>query len=122
MVSLNLLALVSTYMLPIGCVLYKRLTHQTLPMSRWSLGKFGLPINAFAVCYCAFTLVFSCFPESVPTTPDSANWAPLVWGIVSLGSTVLDVVHGKRVYKPPVVFVEAEDGGRVGNLIELQKV
>ena len=53
-----------------------------------------------------FIVVFSCFPDSIPTKPASANWAPLVWAAVILGALVMYMVHGKRVYTPPVVFVE----------------
>ncbi|KAL8707982.1 MAG: hypothetical protein Q9220_007062 [cf. Caloplaca sp. 1 TL-2023] len=123
MVSLNLLALVSTYMLSIGCVLLKRVKRESLPPARWSLGRAGLPINAFAVGYCAFIVVFSCFPESVPTSTGSANWAPLVWGVVILVALAMFLVHGKRVYTPPVIFVEADSGdGQVGGSVGVQKV
>lgn len=117
MVSLNLLALVSTYMLSIGCVLLKRIRHQDLPPARWSLGRFGLAINAFAVAYCAFIMVFSCFPTFVPTTVGDANWAPLVWGVVIIGAVLMYAAHGRRVYTAPVLFVEAEHDGFIGRAI-----
>jgi choline transport protein len=78
-VSLTLIALLSTYMLSIGCILRKRLLGEELPISRWSLGRFGTAINAFAFLYSGFAIVFSCFPPSVPVTPSTVNWAPLVW-------------------------------------------
>lgn len=117
MVSLNLLALVSTYMLSIGCVLLKRIRRQDLPPARWNLGRFGLAINAFAVAYCAFIIVFSCFPTFVPTTVGDANWAPLVWGVVIIGALLMYAAHGRRVYTAPVLFVEAEHDGLIGRAI-----
>ncbi|KAK5215529.1 polyamine transporter tpo5 [Exophiala xenobiotica] len=63
-ISLTLLALLSTYMLSIGCVCLKRIRGETLPPARWSLGRYGLAINLFAVFYSAFAIVFSCFPEA----------------------------------------------------------
>ena len=109
-------------MLSIGCVLLKRIQHQELPPARWSLGKYGLPINAFAVAYCAFVIIFSCFPTSVPTTMGDANWAPLVWGAVIVGAFIMYAAHGRRVYTAPVIFVETEEGGRIGGSIGIQKV
>jgi choline transport protein len=50
-VSLTLLALLSTYMISIGCVLRKRLLGEELPPACWSLGRFGIPIHAFAFLY-----------------------------------------------------------------------
>lgn len=113
-VSLNLLALLSTYMLAIGCVLRKRILREELPFARWSLGKFGLPINLFAFCYCFFVIVFSCFPTEVPVTLETANWAPVVWVGVILLAAVLYIMHGRRNYTPPVIFVEGRKVAGVG--------
>lgn len=117
-VSLTLLALLSTYIISIGCVLRKRLLGETLPKARWSLGRFGVPINAFALFYCGFVLVFACFPSQVPVTLMTANWAPLVWiGVMGFAGVVY-MVHGKKYYTAPVVFVE----GKRANDVELQGV
>jgi choline transport protein len=115
-VSLSLLGLLSTYMLSIGCVLLKRLKNEPLPPARWSLGRYGLAINAFAFCYCAFVIVFSCFPVSVPVTLETANWAPLVWVGAIVLAFVVYFLHGKKHYTAPVLFVE----GRKEEGIELQ--
>lgn len=72
-VSLSLLALLSTYMISIGCVMLKRIRGEPLPHARWSLGRWGLPINAFAFAYSGFVMVWSCFPSAVPVTTGSAN-------------------------------------------------
>ena len=112
-VSLNLLALMSTYMLSIGCITLKRLRGEPLPHARWSLGKYGLPINIFAFFYSAFAVVLSCFPSGLPVDTSSANWAPAVWGGVGLLSVVTYFLHGRKHYTPPVIFVE---GKRLGGL------
>lgn len=110
-ISLTLLALLSTYMLSIGCVALKRLRGERLPPARWSLGRFGLPINVFAFVYCGFAIVFSCFPGSLPVDTSTANWAPAVWaGVIVLG-IVTYVLHGKRHFTAPVVFVEGKRTG-----------
>lgn len=140
-VSLTLLALLSTYMLSIGCVLRKRLLGEPLPPARWSLGRFGTPVNGFAFCYCGFVIVFSCFPTELPVDTGSANCklsfprsakspfkaqlltarilgAPAVWVGVMLLSGLIYVLHGRRVYTPPVVFIE----GKRAEGMELQGV
>lgn len=105
-VSLILLALLSTYMISIGCVLLQRVRKQQLPPARWSLGRWGLPVNAFAFLYSAFVMVFCAFPNTLPVTASTANWAPLLWaGVVALAAAVY-LVHGRRAYTPPVAFVE----------------
>lgn len=105
-VSLSLLALLSTYMISIGCVLLRRIKGQPLPHARWSLGRWGLPINAFAFLYAAFVIVFSCFPVSIPVDASDANWAPVVWAGVIVLSLVVYFLHGRKHYTPPVLFVE----------------
>lgn len=112
-VSLNLLALMSTYSVSIGCIALKRLRGEPLPPARWSLGRWGLPINIFAFLYSIFAVILSCFPSYVPTDTSSANWAPAVWVGVGLLSVVTYFLHGRKHYTPPVVFVE---GKRVGAL------
>lgn len=113
-VSLSLLALLSTYMLSIGCVLLRRIRGQELPHARWSLGKLGLPINAFAFCYSFFVIVFSCFPTALPVTTADANWAPAIWAAVIVLSIVTYLVHGKQHFTPPVMFVEGKRAAGVG--------
>ncbi|KAF1981787.1 amino acid transporter [Aulographum hederae CBS 113979] len=113
-ISLSLLALLSTYMISIGCVLHKRLTHQALPPARWSLGRLGLPVNLFAFFYSGFAIVFCCFPTGRPVELDSANWAPLVWVGVLMLAGVSYIFHGKKYYTPPVMYVEGRKAAGVG--------
>ena len=112
-ISLTLLALLSTYMISIGCVLRKRLLGEELPPARWSLGRFGIAINGFAFVFSAFVIIFCCFPGQVPVTTGNVNWAPAVWVGVVVISAVIYVVHGKKNYTAPVVFVEGRRQGIV---------
>lgn len=112
-VSLNLLALMSTYMLSIGCITLKRLRGEPLPPARWSLGRLGLPINIFAFLYSRFSVILSCFPSSLPVDASSANWAPAVWAGVAILSVITYVLHGRKHFTAPIVFVE---GKRTGGL------
>lgn len=105
-VSLTLLGILSTYKLSIGCLIYRRLTDPgSLPPARWSLGRFGLPINIFAFLYSGFVMVFACFPAEKPVTLGNANWAPLVWVGVIVVAGVAYGVHGQKHYTPPADFV-----------------
>ncbi|KAH6668007.1 amino acid transporter-like protein [Halenospora varia] len=117
-VSLALLALLSTYMISIGCVLLLRLQNKPLPPARWSLGRWGIPINAFAFAYSGFVIIFACFPAELPVTTDTANWASMVWGGVIALAVVVYYVHGRRKYTPPVVFVEGREGLAMGKYVQ----
>lgn len=65
--SLLTVALLQCYCLSIGCMLWRRIYHpETLPPASFSLGRWGVPFNAFAVLY-SFWAFFWCFwPESTP--------------------------------------------------------
>ncbi|KAF7901881.1 uncharacterized protein EAF01_007179 [Botrytis porri] len=117
-VSLSLLALLSTYMISIGCVLLKRIQGESLPSARWSLGRFGLPINAFAFAYCGFVMVWSCFPSEAPVTLGNANWAPAVWFAVIVIAGLIYIVHGKKHYTPPVVFVKGRGDNEMSQAVD----
>ena len=101
-------------MLSIGCVLLRRIRNEPLPPARWSLGRWGLPINAFAFCYSFFVIVFSCFPVSVPADTSSANWAPAVWAGVIVLIILMYIFHGRKRFTPPVIFVEGRKIDGVG--------
>ncbi|KAM5371488.1 hypothetical protein ACJA88_009475 [Fusarium oxysporum] len=90
----------------IGCVLLKRIRGEQLPSARWSLGRFGLAINAFSVLYSLFIVILCCFPLTLPVDTASANWAPLIWAGVIIIAAIAYVTHGRRAYTPPVSFVE----------------
>lgn len=104
-ISLNLIAFLGTYMISIGSLLLKRFRYQPLPPARFSLGRWGLPVNLFAFCYSTLTLVFSCFPVSVPVDASTANWGPAIWGGVLGIALVSYLTQGRRDYEGPVVFV-----------------
>jgi amino acid transporter len=54
-ISLQIVALMFSYTISISCVLYRRIKHpELLPYARWSLGRWGVPINVVGVCYSSF--------------------------------------------------------------------
>lgn len=63
-----------TYALSIGCVLWRRLYGVPLPPARWSLGRFGVACNAFAVLYELWVFVMSFFPLFQQVTAQTMNW------------------------------------------------
>lgn len=98
----------STYSLSIGCVLLRRLSRDgpPLPPARWSLGKWGLPINAVAVAYSVFIVIMSCFPAAPEPDAAGANWAPLIWVAVIALSFLAYAFHGRKHFTPPFMFIE----------------
>jgi choline transport protein len=106
-ISLNLVSLMLTYIVSIGCVLYRRIYHpELLPAARWSLGRFGVPINASGLLYSIFAFFWCFWPNGTPVDATSFNWAVVMFLGVFLVSVVYYYAHGKNIYTGPVVLVE----------------
>ena len=99
--ALDLTALLTSYILSIGCLLLKRLRGEPIPHRKWSLGKAGMAINIAALCWLFPVLVFTLFPSTVPVTPDGMNWGCLLFGFMVLFASGYYVIKGRHVYVSP---------------------
>jgi choline transport protein len=110
-VSLNLTSLMITYVVSIGCVLYRRITNpELLPRCRWSLGRWGVPINAFAVLYSSYVFFWMFWPQTTSNAAADFNWSVLMFMVVLLVSILDWVVRGRKVYTGPVTLTEGYKG------------
>ena len=66
--SLGVLSILFSYTIVIGCLVWRRLYGAPLPPRRWSLGKFGLPINIVSLCFVTPLLFFDMWPLAQPVT------------------------------------------------------
>ncbi|RMD40288.1 hypothetical protein DV735_g4841, partial [Chaetothyriales sp. CBS 134920] len=66
--SLAQVAILSSYMITILCMIWHRLRGPPLPARRWSLGKWGLTVNVAAVVFMAPIFVFATWPLEQPVT------------------------------------------------------
>jgi hypothetical protein len=78
-----------------------RLWRGKLPYARFSLGKWGAPINIVALIYILPIFVFSFFPSAPNPTPSTMNWAILMLGGPIVLATVYYLLGGRRSYTPP---------------------
>lgn len=106
LVSLGVASLVGSYIISTACLLIKRLRGGYLPPARWSLGRWGVPLNIIAVVYLSLVFVISFFPPSREVTPESMQWSSLIFGAVLIFSTGYYFVYGRKVYDGPVVLVK----------------
>ncbi|KAI7662744.1 amino acid permease [Hortaea werneckii] len=97
-----------SYALSISCMLLKRLRGQPLPPARFSIGRYSVPVNMFAVGYIITAAVASFFPVSVPVDAVSMNWSVVVFGGVLCIACVDYVLRGRKHYVAPVQHVEKE--------------
>lgn len=80
-IALSTFGLYQSYFVAIGCVLHARLTKRI--DAPWSLGRYGVAINAFAMLYSAWVGCFMVFPNYLPITAAYMNYAlpinVLIW-------------------------------------------
>ncbi|KAF7197882.1 putative amino-acid permease PB24D3.02c [Pseudocercospora fuligena] len=94
-----------SYFISIGCVLVRRLRDQPLPAGRWSLGKFAIPINIFALCFLLLMTTISFFPLFAQVTVTTMNWSIVMFGGVTILAVLYYFLHGRKVYTGPVVHI-----------------
>lgn len=103
--SLAIGSLFMTYLFAVGCFIGARIRSGGLPRGRFSLGKFGLPINCFALAYLSLAIIFTFFPTTKDVNPVNMNWSILVFGAVVILAVVQYVLHGHKIYQAPVTRV-----------------
>jgi amino acid transporter len=107
-ISLQVCAIMMTYCVSISCVLYRRIAHpELIPNARWSLGKWGVPVNSLGVCYVSFIFFWSFWPNTIPVDAESFNWSVVLFGGVFIVSLVMYVIQGRKVYSGPVAIIRA---------------
>ena len=107
-ISLQVVALFSTYAVSISCVLYRRIRHpELIPTARWSLGKWGVPINVIGLLYSTFSFFWAFWPNEIPVTLENFNWSVVLFVGVFVLSLVMYMIQGRKVYKGPVTEVRA---------------
>ncbi|CAD0031128.1 unnamed protein product [Aureobasidium pullulans] len=97
-----------SYSVSIACVLWRKIRGMPLPQGRFSLGVFGIPINAFAVLYMIQQAIISFFPMFAIVTVKTMNYGCVMFGGVAIISVVYFVVKGRHVYKGPVVDIHRD--------------
>jgi amino acid transporter len=102
-VSLQVVSLMFTYACSLSCVLYRRVRHpELLPKARWSLGRFGIPINAAGLAYALFTFFWSFWPTYTPVVAEDFNWSVVIFIVVFALCLIMYYAQGRKVYSGPV--------------------
>lgn len=113
-VSLSIAGFFGSYLIPFSLFLYTRIKHpERVPPGPWNLGRYGVFVNAFAIGWGVVIMFFSFWPSSVPVTAMTMNWSSVLYSGVVLFALGFWWVHGRRVYKGPVIETNVEALGRV---------
>jgi amino acid transporter len=100
--SVSATGLFTSYLTVILTVIAKRLRKERFPVSKFSLGKWGLPVNIIACCFLVVAYLFLFFPGAPNPDPAGMNWAILVYGVVILFAACYYMVYGRHQYDGPV--------------------
>ena len=104
--SLSLCAILSSYIISIGLVFWRRLTNRELLPAKFTLSRpVGLALNAYSLAFLTIVFVFTFFPGSPNPTPAMMNWAILIYGSVMLFAGIYYFVSARKVYDGPVEYV-----------------
>jgi len=102
-----LVALMLTYTISIGCVLYRRIVHpELLPKARWTLGKWGIIVNGGGLLYSNFAFFWCFWPESNEITLEGFNWAVLMFVVLAMTSTLDYWFRARKAFKGPVTIIQ----------------
>jgi choline transport protein len=105
--SLQLSAMLATYAVCLACVsTAKYFRPSTVPQARWSLGRYGLPINVLATLYATFACFWTFWPDHAKVHVSNMNWAPVILGGVMLVASGLYFSQARRSYYGPVLLVK----------------
>jgi amino acid transporter len=107
MTSLFLVSLLQCYCLSIGCMLWRRIFKpDTLPPARYSLGRWGIPINLLAVLYSFWCFIWAFWPQKQPVTATGFNWSSVLFSATLLVALVYFVAVARKIYTGPVALVK----------------
>ena len=107
--SLATNALLSSYICSIGCIVWRRLTNQEMLPAKFTLGKWGLPLNIASEIFLVFVFVLAFFPTMPAPAPAAMNWNILIYGAVVIFSLVYYYVRGRHIYAGPVEYTRKLD-------------
>lgn len=79
--SLSLTGLISSYLLAVVCVLWKRQRGEAFPPGRFNLGRFGFVCNTVAMCFLTVAFVFMFFPTAPNPGSEGMNWSIVIYAV-----------------------------------------
>lgn len=107
--SLGGVSIVSSYMVTIGCLIWRRLYGAPLPKRNWSLGRYGLAINVAAFLFLTPIFFFVFWPLAQPVTASNHNWSSVMFVSILIIAAIYYRIKGRHVYVGPVMLINREE-------------
>ena len=95
-----------------------RFHRDSIKFGKWTLSRWGLPVNVFALIYTAYVGFFLCFPTMLPVTGENMNYALPILSFVVLLALIWWFVWGRRNWSGPnvqIIALVVEEGKLVLN-------
>lgn len=73
-----------SYVIPIIFILIRKLQGRHPAYGPFALGRWGIPINIFAIVFGIYVIIFTPFPVERPVTAENMNYAGPILGFVVL--------------------------------------
>ncbi|KAJ5630768.1 uncharacterized protein N7484_010868 [Penicillium longicatenatum] len=110
--ALSTSSLYVSYLIPIVLMIIRRVdtSRGPIPFGPWTLGRYGMAINIFALVFGVFVSIFVPFPTQIPVTAANMNWSgPVFVGVVIL--LVIDwTFRARKKYTGPMKDLLQSEG------------
>ncbi|KAA1477612.1 amino acid transporter [Dentipellis sp. KUC8613] len=111
-VGVGVICLGASYAMPVAVSLARGRRDLPSGGAPFTLGKWGVLVNAIAVLWVAFAIVLFCMPAVIPVTDKSMNYASVVFVGFAAFSAVWYVINGRYHYSgPPLPKEESLEAG-----------
>jgi amino acid transporter len=102
-ISLYTLGLQVSYIIPILFILLKKVRGPPIKeYGPFKIGRWGIPVNIFALSYVIFVIIWTPFPPILPVTGQNMNYASPVFIAIILGALADWIISARKRFEVPV--------------------
>ncbi|KAF2750152.1 hypothetical protein M011DRAFT_492433 [Sporormia fimetaria CBS 119925] len=102
LLSLQSLALNGSYVIPISFMILRKKRGPDPPYGPFKMGKIGIYVNTFALCFILYSIAWMPLPQTWPVTSETMNYSGPIFLAVILGAIVDWFTTGKKRFQMPV--------------------
>jgi len=101
-VSLTAIGLNISYVIPISFFLLRKIRGPPLAYGPFRLGRWGIPINMASLAYLIFIIIWMPFPQVLPVTRETMNYAGPVLIVIILAALTDWQLSGHKRFQVPL--------------------
>jgi len=102
MFALTNSSLYISYLIPIILLVMKRSRGEPIAFGPWTLGRWGMPVNLFAIVFGVFVCIFVPFPTILPVTAENMNYCGPVFGGLIILLLIDWMIRGRAKFTGPL--------------------